>query len=366
MHSRYLLRAGAAGLAISLAATSATAQKSKDQLRFGFYQPMSMVDTIYDPRPEGEIMSRSVYDTLITYDAVKRKYIPHVAQSWKRIDDKTIEFKLRQDLKFHNGSDLDADDVVYTFNFATNPKNKFRFKGSRFGWMAGIDKIDKFTVRVRSKTVYAPFFSRMSNTPPVYPSDIHSKLAKAVTFGHNPVGTGPYRVASVDKNKGVVLIKNTDYKLASLGKPAGKIGRIHIFPIPDRQTQLANMLTGAQDIMYNVDKDQAKSLAANPDFRVKVLSSVAFSYVTFDAAGRTKNKVFKDQRVRKALMLAVDRKELLKRCMTISPAIRCNRRCAIPGTRAAPRRPRRPVTIRPRPNACWPRRDWRTALRPVF
>ncbi len=98
----------------------------------------------------------------------------------------------------------------------------------------------------------------------------------------------------------------------NIGKPATKIGRIHVFLVPDRQAQVAKMMTRAQDIMYNVGKDQAKSMAENPDFRVKVLSSVAFSYVTFDAAGRTKNKVFKDKRVRKALMLALDRKELLK------------------------------------------------------
>jgi peptide/nickel transport system substrate-binding protein len=312
MTSRYLLLAGTAGMAIALAAQPALAQKSKDLLRFGFYQPISMVDSIYDPRPEGSVLQRNVYDTLITFDADKKTYLPHLAQSWKRIDDKTIEFKLRQDIKFHNGSDMDADDVVYTFNFATNPKNKFRFKGSRFGWIASTEKIDKYTVRVRSKTVYAPFLSRMSNTPPVYPSDLHSKLEKAITFGHNPVGTGPYRVISVDKNKGVVLVKHDGYKHANEGKPAGQIGRIHVFPVPDRQVQVAKMLIGAQDIMYNVDKDQANSLAANPNFRVKVLPSVAFSYVTFDAAGRSSNKVFKDKRVRKALMLALDRKKLLR------------------------------------------------------
>jgi len=120
MTSRYLLLAGTAGMAIALAAQPALAQKSKDLLRFGFYQPISMVDSIYDPRPEGSVLQRNVYDTLITFDADKKTYLPHLAQSWKRIDDKTIEFKLRQDIKFHNGSDMDADDVVYTFNFATN------------------------------------------------------------------------------------------------------------------------------------------------------------------------------------------------------------------------------------------------------
>ena len=312
MTYRYLYLAGAAGLLAGLAAAPAAAQKSKDTLRFGFYQPMSMVDSIYDPRPEGALMARNVYDNLVTFDADRRKVIPHIAESWKRIDDKTIDFNLRRDVKFHDGSELDADDVVYTFNFATNPKNNFRFKGTRFGWIAGIEKLGKYKVRVRSKTVYAPFLSRLTNTPPVYPSDHHAKLAKAVTFGRNPVGTGPYRAISVDKNKGVVLVKNESYGHANVGKPAAKIGRIHVFPVPDRQAQVAKMLIGTQDIMYNVDKDQAISLAANPDFRVSVQSSVAFSYVTFDAAGRTSNKVFKDQRVRRALMLALDRKELLK------------------------------------------------------
>jgi hypothetical protein len=69
MISRYLLLTGAASLAIGLAAAPATAQKSKDQLRFGFYQPISMVDSIYDPRPEGSMLQRNIYDTLVTFDA---------------------------------------------------------------------------------------------------------------------------------------------------------------------------------------------------------------------------------------------------------------------------------------------------------
>jgi MarR-like DNA-binding transcriptional regulator SgrR of sgrS sRNA len=81
MTYRYLYLAGAAGLLAGLAAAPAAAQKSKDTLRFGFYQPMSMVDSIYDPRPEGALMARNVYDNLVTFDADRRKVIPHIAES---------------------------------------------------------------------------------------------------------------------------------------------------------------------------------------------------------------------------------------------------------------------------------------------
>lgn len=302
--------AGAAITAV-LAASPVQAQKSKDTLRFGLYQPLKILDRIFNPHPETNLTSPAVFDTLVFYDAVKREYKPLLAKSWDRTDPKTIVIKLREGIKFHDGSDFDADDVVYMFNFATDPKVNFRFKGTRFGWVAGVDKIDRYTVRIRSKKSYAPILSRLSTSPPMYPSDHHSKLKVKSTFGKAPIGTGPYKVTSLDPSKGVTFLRNDNYQLGAI-KPAGKIKNFIARAIPNTQTQVAELMTGGLDVMYNVGRDQANNLAANPSFGIDVSRTVSFVYILFDSADRSGIGHFKDKRVRQAVLHAIDRQALNK------------------------------------------------------
>ena len=294
-----------------MASAPAMAQKSKDTLRFGLYQPIKALDRIFVPHPETNLTAPAVYDALIFYDAEKRVFKPHLAKSWKRIDKLTLELKLRDDVKFHDGTDFDADDVVYMFNFVTDPKVNFRFKGTRFGWVKSVEKIDRYTVRIKSKAVYAPVLSRLSGSPPMYPSEYHGSLKVKSTFGRKPVGTGPYKVTMVDPNKGMTFVLNKNYKL-SASKPAGKIGTLKAVPIPDAQTQVAQLMSGGIEIMYNVPKDQARNLASNPALSISVTPTVSFVYLLLDAADRSKIGHFKNKLVRQAIFTGINRNALKK------------------------------------------------------
>ena len=296
------------------------AQKSKDTLRVGVYQPISIIDAVFDPQPQTNMLDRMVFDSLVNYDSDKRKYLPGLAESWKRIDPLTTEFKLRKGVKFHNGSEFDADDVVYTFAFVTDPKVKFRFKGTRFGHIDKVTKVDKHTIRIKTKKPYAAMLSRLSTSPPMFPSDYHGKLENKKAFGRKPVGTGPYKAIQVDASKGVILVKNTAYKHGNAGKPEAKIGRIVIREVPDSQTQVARMMTGQQDLMYQVPKDIAEFLGKNPALEISVRPTVQFVYFIPDAADRSKIGIFKDKRVREAFMMAIDRKSIAKALLPKSVA----------------------------------------------
>ena len=312
MISKRLGLSATVGILALVAAAPAFAQKSKDVLRVALHQPIRVVDAVFNPHPETLLMTRMVFDTLVYFDAGARKFEPGLAKSWKRLDDKTMEFKLRDDVKYHDGSAFDADDVLYTFNFVTDPNVNFRFKGNRYGWIKKVEKIDQYTVRITSKAVYAPMLSRLSNTPPIYPSSVHGKLEKKNTFGRAPVGTGPYKVTRVDTKRGVVFERNEDYARRGMAKPAGKIRRIEISSIPDNQTQVAKLLAGELDLVYNVGKDLGESLKADPRMELSTQRTVSFTYFYFDVADRSGIGVFKDKRVRKALMHAVDRTALAK------------------------------------------------------
>ena len=304
-----------------MAAQGALADKKGDSLRVAFHDPISMIDIIFDPKPETQFTSNLVFDTLLYFDDWKHEFKPLLAKSWKRIDAKTLEFKLREDVKFHDGSAFDADDVVYTINWVADKKVRFRIK-SRFLWIAGADKIDKYTVRVRTKRPYAAGLMRLAKSTPIFPSDVHGALKRKSAFGKNPVGTGPYKATQVDPNKGIVLVKNPDYRHGGTVKPAGTIGRITVRHIPDVQTQIAELLTDRLDLVHNVPKDQIDAMTADPRFEVTYSPGLFIYYISLDAAGRSGRAELQNIKVRKAIMHAVNR-----------PAIRKN---LIPGGANAP------------------------------
>lgn len=310
--SRYIgtLAAGAAMAGLALAAGPAMAQKSKDTLRAISEQPISLVDRIYNAQPATTLMSSVIFDSLVEYDSVHRKFMPALAKSWKRINATTLEFKLRDDIKFHDGSKFDADDVVFTINWVVDPTKHFRFKASRYAWLKGAEKIDQYTVRVYSKGPYAPALSRLGANLLIYPSDTFSKTGP--DFGKHPIGTGPYKVTQVDPNKGVVMVKFDGFRMASAWRPAGKIGKIVVQPVADRQTQIARMMVGDQDFMYHVPTDQAEAMGKDPRFKVYIGDTISFSYLQFDTANRSGIGVFKDQRVRRAVSEAINREAIKK------------------------------------------------------
>jgi peptide/nickel transport system substrate-binding protein len=300
------------GTALIVSASAALAQKAKDTARIGVYQPIAIVDSIFDPHPQTSLMSRMVFDTLVEFDSDRRQLMPALAESWSQIDPVTYEFRLRKGVKFHDGSEFDADDVVYTVNFVTDPNVRFRLKENRFGRLAAVEKIDKYTVRLRAKAPFAPLLSRLSSILPMYPSDHHGELADKSRFGRAPIGTGPYKATQVDSFKGVILSKNPDYKHGSSAKPAAKISRIVIEPIPDQQTQIARLMLGAQDLMYDVSHDLADNLRRQPNIEISVRPSVSFTYLMLDAADRSKVGFFRDKRVREAMIRAIDRKAIVE------------------------------------------------------
>lgn len=310
---------GKFGVTAAIAAmlvSPALAQKAKDTLRIAVHQPISTIDGIFDPSPQTSLTSRMVLDYLINFDPRTKTYVPGLAESWTRIDDRTIELRLRKGIKFHNGQDFDADDVVYTFNYILDPKTVFRFKSSSYGYYDKIEKIDQFTVRISSKDKFAPLVARLTTSMPIFPHKHHSQLKDKAAFGRAPIGTGPYKASPVDPVRGVVLELNPDYKHGNAGRPAGKIKRIAVRPITDEQTRVAQLMVGALDLIYDVQPDVAENLRTNPILEVTNRPTNAFAYIMLDVPGRSGQNYFKDKRVREAVLRAIDRKALVNALQT--------------------------------------------------
>src|SRR5579864_6528600 len=111
----------AATIVLLALGASARADKSHDTLRIAFDQPVRLIDAIHNPNPESNLVDRAVMDTLIAYDPATKTYKGQLADSWTQVDDTTLDVKLRHGVKFSDGSDLDADDVIYSLAYASDP-----------------------------------------------------------------------------------------------------------------------------------------------------------------------------------------------------------------------------------------------------
>ena len=145
------------------AATPALAGKRDQSVKFAYDQAPENVDPFFNNVRIGVIIGQHVWDTLVYRDPNTGEYKGQLATAWRQVDDKTLEFDLRQGVKFHDGEEFDADDVVYTLNFVSKPENKVPTQ-SNVNWIDRAEKVDKYKVRIFTKKV-VPGGDRVSRRP---------------------------------------------------------------------------------------------------------------------------------------------------------------------------------------------------------
>lgn len=180
--------------AATLLAGPAVAQKSKDTLRMAITDMFSVLDPYHFPLDEAGQYYRTVYETLLSFDERTQKFVPRLAKSWKRINPTTLEFVLRDDVKFHNGNKFDATDVKHTLEYLADPKVKIRFKG-RYRWVKTVEILDPYRLRIISKRAFSTDLSTIAYRFFIYDAETHKKLKHKPDYGRvSPVATGPYKV----------------------------------------------------------------------------------------------------------------------------------------------------------------------------
>lgn len=305
------LKTAVAALAVSVAATGAAlADKANDTLRVAYTKELENVDSYFNSSREGVVLQRAVWDGLIYRDPVTNEYKGNLATSWEWIDETTLEFKLREGVTFHNGDEFDADDVVATVNFVAKEENGVKTQRN-VNWMESAEKIDQYTVRIKTKDVFPAAIEFLSGPVSMYPAEYYAEVGPS-GMGLKPVGTGPYKVVEVVPGQQFVLEKNENYHDSPKGQPS--IGKIDIRTIPDVNTQMAELFSGSLDLIWQVPADQAEKLAEMSDrFTVSNESTMRVGYLSMDAAGRSSMdpNPFTDKKVREAVNHAIDRQALV-------------------------------------------------------
>lgn len=295
-------------LSVVMTASAALADKASDTLNTTFTKELESVDSYFNSAREGVILQRSVWDGLLYLNQETGEYEGNLATSWKWVDDTTLELTLREGVKFHNGEEFDADDVVYTVEFVSNPENGVVVQRN-VNWMKGAEKIDQYTVRILTNGAFPAALEYLAGPVSIYPNEYYAEAGPA-GMALKPVGTGPYRVESVEPGKHFVLKKYEGYH----GGPKGmaSIGTVDIRTIPDVNTQLAELFSGGLDFVWGVPSDQAEKLAAMDRLNVVNESTMRIGYLELDAAGRSgADNPMTSKLVRQALAHAIDRQAIV-------------------------------------------------------
>ncbi|WBU58341.1 ABC transporter substrate-binding protein [Paracoccus sediminicola] len=291
-----------------VAAGAGWADKANDTLRAAFTKELESVDSYFNSAREGVVLQRAIWDGLIYADPQTGEYTGNLATDWEWIDDTTLELKLREGVTFHDGSAFNADDVVYTVNFVADESNG-AVTQRNVNWMESAEKIDDFTVRINTREPFPAALEYLSGPVSIYPSDYYEEVGPS-GMGLEPVGTGPYKVVSVEPGKRFVLEKNENYFDGPKGQPS--IGNIDIRTIPDVNTQIAEIFSGQLDLIWQVPSDQAERLEQMDQFTVANESTMRVGYLAMDAAGRSgEDNPFTKIEVRKAVNHAINRQELV-------------------------------------------------------
>jgi peptide/nickel transport system substrate-binding protein len=246
------------------------------------------------------IVGWHLFDNLIARDPTTLKPVPHLAESWRLVNDLTWEFRLRHEVRFHNGEPFNATTVKYNFERLMTPDQKSPQRGN-IAWLERVDVVDDYTVRLVTKEPYPIVPEHLTNVqmiPPAYAKQVGDKeLAK------NPVGTGPYRFVSWPKAQQVVLEANADYWK---GPPA--VQTVVFRTIPETATQIAELLAGSVDIIRTVPPEQIPAIEASGMAYVSKAPILRVVYIGFDCLGRdpTSQTALKDMRVRQAIAYAID------------------------------------------------------------
>ena len=300
--------------ALIVGATPAMAGKSNDTLVWSTDREVSVVDVYYNRTRELVVMGHLGWDGLMFRDLNTGKFKPLLATKWKWKDNVTLIVDLRTDVKFHDGSTFDADDVVYTVNHVANKENGvLTYANVKF--MKDAKKLGSHKVQINLHKPFPAAIAYLAGAVFML-SDGHYDNASTKPDGKKDYGavkangTGPYKLVEVKSGDYVLWDKNSNYFGGAKGKPS--IGKVKFRTIKEMNTQIAELLTGGLDWIWDVPKDQAERLEQGGKVTVENAKTMRVSYIAFDVDGSSSSKQFKDKKVRMAVAHAINREAITK------------------------------------------------------
>ncbi len=302
---------GAIGLAVTLAG-GAGAQS----LRIGFDTEWTSIDPHFHSFPHNLSISHHVFDALIGTDAQLR-LVPGLATSWRAIDAKTWEFKLRPGVKFHDGADFGAEDVAATLaripKVPNSPGPITTFTRPITSWQV----VDPHTIRLVTNEP-SPILLEMLTNVYIVPRHLAEATTEQFNAGKATIGTGPYRFVEWSRGARLTLERNDAYWGTKASWP-----RVEIRILTNTAAREAALLSRDVDFILSPSTISLERLSKDPNIAVHKAPSTRITYLQFnqgteilpDLKGTDGRNPFADPRVRKAVSMAIPREAIAERIM---------------------------------------------------
>jgi len=317
---RKTLRALLCGTA--LAAVAVLSPAVAQNVSVGVASNPTSVDPHYHNLSPNNALAAHIYDTLVKRDANNR-LTPGLAVSWKLIDDTTWEFKLRPGVKFHNGQDFTAADVVYSI---ARPAKVVNSPGSFAVYSRpakSVEVVDPLTVRIKTDGLY-PLLPTDLSVVYIVPASLgEGASTEDFNSGKNAIGTGPFKLGAFKPGDRAELVRNDAY----WGRKAHWQNVSYRF-IANNGARVAALLAGDVALIEAVPTTEVATLRKDPKVQISEINSARIVFLWFDHSREgptpfvkgpngeelTKNP-FKDLRVRQALSMAINRPAIVERVM---------------------------------------------------
>lgn len=254
------------------------------------------LDPNIDPSTAQKNIHLQTHDTLYYYDK-QLNLVPRLAESVEIPDPTTFIFKIKKGIKFHNGTELTAKDVKFSFEQCyLYPETMVKVNNCKWGeYLDEVNILDDYTVELKLAGADGVFMNRVTELFIV--SEDAVRTMGADEHNNNPIGTGPFKFVEWIKDQRVVLEANEDYWD---GPPS--IGKLIIRPIPEASTAMAALRAGEIDVMVNVPPDAIESLQLDPNIKVHLNDADRLIFIYLNAF----QPPFDNLLVRKAVNHAVD------------------------------------------------------------
>lgn len=302
-------------LATTAIATVLASSAFAVELTVGAANVTGYVDPGRDHSNVGSQFYYNTFDTLVekNYDKLQGEYRAGLATEWTLVEPTVMELKLRQGVKFHNGEDMTADDVVFSLNRmyqATFPPYQVRSR-DRLANFEKAEKVDEHTVRIHAKRE-EPLWETLLNLQQVMiiPEDYTKGLTGDPKVAENddyeafslkPVGTGPYAITQFVPGETLVWERFDGF----WGEKA-PLEKVTVKHMPETAARITALKTGEADLVTNIAPDQLSLIEADPALKAAGLATALFHVMIMNA----NHPVLKDPRIRQAMSLAVDRDTL--------------------------------------------------------
>jgi peptide/nickel transport system substrate-binding protein len=294
LSSHRLLLGSALSVAL-LAAGAASAQEKS--ITIGLTSDPSHLYPLAGEELSSNIMYYHLYDPLVKR-AADLSFGPGLAQSWETVDDTTWRFKLRPDVKFHNGNAFTAADVVYTIE-----KARASIRPDLVANIASATAIDDLTLEITTPKPYAVLPNDLAEL--LILDEDYTTATGDEAMDLQPMGTGPYRLGDWIKEEKLVLTANDAYWA---GAPA--IKTVTFRPITNPATRTAALLTGEVDVIQDLAVRDVDRVKREDAFQVITRPSLLLIVLAMDTREKSPTidgpNPMQDQRVREAIARAID------------------------------------------------------------